>query len=138
LSCNQYQTVVLKYDGTIVAWGKRYIFKYRDVAHNGLCTDYEFNMPRGLKDVQSVVCGGTHTIALKSNGSIIGWDNVCNSVKHLILDNVKSVWCGPTYSVILKTDGTIDIWGCIYKRFETNDSHLRFRILIYLYSLIKL
>jgi len=58
---DQYHSLALKRDGTVVAWGD-------DVA--GQAT-----VPEGLSDVVAISAGGYHNLALKSDGTVVAWDS---------------------------------------------------------------
>ena len=58
-------SLVLKSDGTAVAWGCQH-YNY-----------YQCTAPEGVPGVTAIATGayGIHNLALKTNGSLVGWDN---------------------------------------------------------------
>jgi alpha-tubulin suppressor-like RCC1 family protein len=49
--------VALKSDGTVVAWGQN--------------SDGQTNVPVGLRGVMAIAAGSRHTVALKSDGTVV-------------------------------------------------------------------
>jgi alpha-tubulin suppressor-like RCC1 family protein len=66
-----------------------------------------------LNDVIAVAAGWNHTIALKGDGTVVGWgDNAEGQTKVPIgLGRVISVAAGRHHSVALRNDGTVVAWG---------------------------
>jgi hypothetical protein len=55
------QSLALKSDGTVVAWG---------------CGDFDYgqcNVPSGLSGVTAIAAGYGHSLALKGDGTVVGW-----------------------------------------------------------------
>jgi len=52
--------MALKADGTVVAWGD-----------NG---EGQADVPAGLTDVIAIAAGLSHSVALKSYGTVVAWD----------------------------------------------------------------
>ncbi|MFJ4268359.1 cutinase family protein [Paenarthrobacter nicotinovorans] len=115
----------LKSDGTVCAWG----MNFHGQLGAGTVGGYS-SVPlqvSNLKDVASIVAGGSATYALLNDGTVWSWgDNSycflgngdCGSaqlsavpVRVAGLSNVKQVTTagGPTYA--LKNDGTVWVWG---------------------------
>ena len=98
-----YNSLALKGDGTVVAWG----------AIN--------NVPIGLNNVVQIASGGNswfngsnrHNIALKADGTVVAWgDNGSGQTSIPIgLNNVVQVAAGVYHSLTLKGDGTVVAWG---------------------------
>ncbi len=114
--------VALRRDSTAATWGTESI-------HKGFTAP-----PDGLSNVVAVAAGAAHSLALKSDGTVVGWgwNNVgeatgtptTNSVDNLnfisagqvrfggeVLRGVVSIAAGTSYSLALKKDGTVVAWG---------------------------
>ena len=112
--------VALRRDGTVGHWGSE--------------TDYkDATPPAGLSNVVAVAAGADHSLALKSDGTVVGWGwnkvgeatgtpttNASNfayfsagqvRIEGQVLSNVVSIAAGRGYSLALKKDGTIVAWG---------------------------
>jgi hypothetical protein len=98
ISAQALNTLALRKDGTVVAWGDNYY---------GQC-----NVPPGLTNVTAIAAGGEHSLAV-SNGFVLAWgDNYygqCNVP--LGLSNVWDVAASGFHSLALKGDGTVVAWG---------------------------
>ena len=94
-------SIVLKGDGTVVAWGNESVF-----------TTF-ISIPDGLNNVVQVVGGGNHALALKADGTVVGiGDNYYNqAVVPDGLSNVVQIAAGANHSLALKGDGTVVGWG---------------------------
>jgi hypothetical protein len=72
-------------------------------------------MPVGLSNVMAIAGGTFHSLALKSNGTVVawgavGWDYGQTNVP-AGLSNVVAIAGGSSHSLALKSDGTIVAWG---------------------------
>jgi alpha-tubulin suppressor-like RCC1 family protein len=112
------RNVALKKNGTVASWGSETIYK-------------DATPPAGLSNVVAVAAGGGQTLALRGDGTIIGWgfnkvgqatgvpttNDPCISagtevrINGEILSNIVSIAAGRGYSMALKKDGTIVTWG---------------------------
>lgn len=84
---------------SVVAWGRN--------------TQEQLNVPSDLTDVVSVAAGGSHSVALRRDGTVIAWGSNefgQASVPHGLTD-VRSVAAGYDHSLALKNDGTVVAWG---------------------------
>jgi alpha-tubulin suppressor-like RCC1 family protein/uncharacterized protein YjdB len=119
-------TVALKSDGTVVAWGGDQNGQLGDgttgdsVCH---CRSTPVTV-LGLSGVVSVAAGSHDSVALKSDGTVVGWgwndygqlgDGTTTSRTFPVavpgLTGVKAVSAGAIHTVALKTDGTLMAWG---------------------------
>ncbi|MBA4147014.1 MAG: hypothetical protein H0X66_02785 [Verrucomicrobia bacterium] len=70
-------------------------------------------VPTGLNDVVAIAAGGSHALALKNDGSVVGFGNNTYgqvSPPHT-LSNVVAVAAGAYHSLALKDNGTVVSWG---------------------------
>jgi alpha-tubulin suppressor-like RCC1 family protein len=71
-------------------------------------------LPAGLAEVIAVSANGRHALALKADGSVVGWGG--NVAAQVILPAAargaaRAVAAGATHSLVLHTDGTVTAWG---------------------------
>jgi hypothetical protein len=85
-------------NGTVVVWGQN-------------C--FTTNMPPDLERVVEVAAGNGHVIALKDDGSVIGWGDIFAGAITIPpgLTNVVAVRAGQASSIAVKSDGTLVKWG---------------------------
>lgn len=69
--------------------------------------------PTALQGVYAVSAGGTHTVALKVEGTVVAWgdDAYGQSTVPSGLDRVIAVAAGEYHTVALRSDGTVVAWG---------------------------
>ena len=116
-------SLALRSDGTVVAWGandglERY---YGDDGNVYSFPVYygQATVPDGLMQVTAIAAGGYHSLALKSDGTVVGWggndDGWGNSTGQATvpdeLMNVAAIAAGYVHSLSLKSDGTVVGWG---------------------------
>ena len=89
------QTVVLRSDGTVVAWGS--------VA----------NAPADLTNVVMVGAGYYHNSALRADGTVAVWgaNDLGQSNVPADLTNAVIISSGYAHNVALRSDGTVTAWG---------------------------
>jgi alpha-tubulin suppressor-like RCC1 family protein len=85
--------------GLVAAWG-----------------DGPTTLPVGVNSVKAISTGFYHALAIKSDGSLIGWgDNLRGEISIPAgLSRVKAVAAGDAFSLALKPDGTVIGWGDDY------------------------
>ncbi|MEH0155361.1 cadherin domain-containing protein [Limibacter armeniacum] len=93
--------VVLKADGTLIAWGDD---KYGQIS-----------IPSTITDVKSISVGNFHTLVVKNDNTVDGWGrndyNQTDAATMSALSDVKMVAAGELHSVALKNDGSVVAWG---------------------------
>ena len=94
-------TRTLTQGGTVVAWGHNHVGEAR--------------VPAGLTGVTAIAAGNSHTVALKSDGTVVLWGfNICSyRDREAIADlsGVVAIAAGSYHGVALKIDGTVVAWG---------------------------
>ena len=70
-------------------------------------------VPSGLSGVVAISAGGTHTMALKSDGTVSSWGYNASGETNVPagLSGVVAVSAGRAYSLALQPDGTVTGWG---------------------------
>ncbi|HEY3280944.1 MAG TPA: hypothetical protein VGN26_01605 [Armatimonadota bacterium] len=128
VACGFGHSLALKADGTVVSWGYN---------ATGALGDGSFSPSRnfpmavsGLSNVTAVACGSGHSLALKSNHTVVAWgagtsgqlgnslsgNNALPVVVSAVggggtLGSVTAIACGGTHSLALRTDGGVVSWG---------------------------
>jgi len=91
-------SLALKSDGTIYAWG------YSQYG--------ETNAPAGLANITAIACGDYHDLALKADGTVVGWgQNTYAQITNAAATNVIAIAAGSQHSLALRADGTVTAWG---------------------------
>ena len=67
--------------------------------------------PAGLSNVVAIAAGRYHSLALQSDGSIVGWGYYYYATPPAGLTGVVAIAAGPYHSLALKNDGTVVGWG---------------------------
>jgi alpha-tubulin suppressor-like RCC1 family protein len=100
------QSLALKSDGTVVAWG------CGGGSDTGQC-----RVPMGLSGVTAISAGYSHSLALKGDGTVVAWgcgggldSGQCTVLSGL--SGVTAISAGGLHSLALKGDGTVVAWGC--------------------------
>jgi hypothetical protein len=70
-------------------------------------------VPPNLTNVTAISAGPMHTLALKSDGTVIGWGYSPDGETNVPsgLSNVVAIAAGGGHSLALKSDGTVIAWG---------------------------
>ncbi len=118
-------SLALKSDGTILSWGNDYSGQIgNDALFSG-----EFPTPIVVIDASNIIAiaaGGTHSLALKSDGTMLSWgsdgegqlgDSAENAAKASPVavsaeaSNIVAITAGDAHSLAIKADGTLLSWG---------------------------
>ena len=128
--------MALKSDGTVWAWGYNYNGQLgtggtspAGQGSNSLDSSSERYMPgivQGIFDAKAVSAGGSHSVALKDDGTVWTWGgnydgelgtgstggmDSAKPVQVPGLDNVTAIAAGMYHTLALKSDGTVWAWG---------------------------
>jgi hypothetical protein len=79
----------------------------------GYNADGQTSVPHWLRDVTAIAAGGYHSLALRSDGTVVAWGYNADgqtSVPHWLRD-VTAIAAGAYHSLALRSDGTIVAWG---------------------------
>jgi len=123
VSCGRFNAAAIKTDGTLWTWGRN---DFGQLADN---TSTNRSIPvttfSGGTNWKQVDCGGYHTAAIKTDGTLWGWgtnqfgaigDNTGANRSTPVTTfaggtNWKQVDCGSLHTAAIKTDGTLWTWG---------------------------
>ena len=101
--------------GVVVGWGA-------GTNNTGISPNFGQSLPpTGLTNVVAVAAGALHSVALKSDGTVVAWGYSRNGETNVpsVLSNVVAIAAGGFfgnnygYSLALKSDGTVTGWGVI-------------------------
>src|SRR5205085_2757052 len=83
----------------VVAWGRNYLG--------------ETNVPSGLNGVIGLAAAYNHSVALRSNGTVVDWgdDSYGHSRPPAGLSNVVAIASGARHDLALRSDGSVVAWG---------------------------
>ena len=97
--------VILKRDGTVIQIREPFGNKEAVVVNGEV-----------LSNVMAIAAGGTHCLALKSNGTVVAWGDNYDGVTDVPtgLSNVTSVAAAQNECLALRSDGTVVAWGNNY------------------------
>ena len=97
-------TVTPAFPGSVVVWGG-----------NGLG---QATVPLAAQSgILAVAAGGSHTLALKADGTLVSWGEVYDGTEYVAspapssLSGVTAIAAGANHSAALKTDGSVVAWG---------------------------
>jgi len=103
-------------DGTVYGWGGNYLGNAI-----GVITDYPYRTNgivkidgRVLTNIKAVAAGRTHSLALKTDGTVVAWGALNSGAKVVVppgLSNVVAIAAGCDGSLALKSDGTVVGWN---------------------------
>lgn len=115
VSAGYSHNLVLQRDGTVTAHGTWFV-PSPTYNTNGVTLYDPAYVPSGVSDVVAVSASEAHDLALRSDGTVVGWGAVPDAFRVPSgLSNVVAI-CAGRENVALKTDGTLVSWGQ-----QTND-----------------
>jgi len=123
IAAGGFHSVALLSNGTVVAWGNNFdgqLGNGSSVGNSSVPVVVSI-----LTDVQAVAAGRIHTLALRSDGTVMAWGRNDNGqlgdgtqgtdrstpVFVTGLNGVVAIRAGRTHSLALKSDGTVWAWG---------------------------
>ena len=127
-------SLVVQTDGRVFAWGSNGSGELGD----GTTTDQKTGgvLVTGLTDSVSVAAGDTHSVALRSDGTVLVWGGngsgqLARSGRSMSstalpvpgLDSIAAVAAGARHSLALRSDGVVLAWGANGSRQLGNDSN---------------
>ena len=108
--------------GWVIAWGG-----FGSGVATGVSSNYQAvgTLAIGgqtLTNIVSVAAGGSHGLALRMDGTVVGWgwDFYGQATVPVGLTNVVSIAAGENLSMALKLDGTVSVWGENEDSWQTN------------------
>ena len=137
VSCGDAHTAAVKTDGTLWVWGSGEFGQLGNGKNGSAASDdsvYQGTPIKIMDHVKAVSCGGEHTAAITTDGSLWMWgDNSsgqlgnggganapqpydssvisCQTLPVEVMDNVAAVSCGGYHTAAITTDGSLWIWG---------------------------
>ena len=121
ISAGGFQSIALKNDGTVWAWGSG---QYGQIGDGSTTDRFTPVQVSGLTNVLAISAGENHTLALKSDGTVWAWGlnnlgqlgdgsttNRSTPVQVSGLTNVLAISAGEFHSLALLNDGTVRGWG---------------------------
>jgi alpha-tubulin suppressor-like RCC1 family protein len=124
-SCNH--NLALKQDGTVWSWGWNFTGQLGH-DYRGEKSDFnDFDPPKQIKDLNGVIAisaGGSHSLALKRDGTVWSWGNngfgqlgngnydiTASPIQVTAITDVTVIIAGAEHSMALKHDGSLWVWG---------------------------
>ncbi|MBM4165070.1 MAG: tandem-95 repeat protein, partial [Lentisphaerae bacterium] len=122
IGAGDYQSLLVMADGTVLACGQN---DYGQIGDGTSGTNrYTLVQTVGLSGVTNIAGGGSHTVALKSNGSVWTWGQnwygqLGTGTVHRTVpvqvsglsSGVSAIDAGSSHSVALKSNGAVWAWG---------------------------
>jgi alpha-tubulin suppressor-like RCC1 family protein/predicted transcriptional regulator len=125
ISCGYDHTMAVKRDGTAWGWGDNVV----NVLGNRSSAEFQATpvAVEDLRDVVAVATSGSHTVALKSDGTAWAWGmfnegiigngvysgdgSIIYPVKVIGLENIRQISASYSHSLALRGDGSLWAWG---------------------------
>ena len=111
VACGWYHCLALKNDGTVVSWGTS--TNPAIIAQNNNIDYGQSLVPAGLTNVVAIAGGGWHSLAVKADGTLIGWgrNNYSQAAAPPGVSNVVAISAGAADSLALEANGRLVAWG---------------------------
>lgn len=109
-----HHSLALKSDGTVVGWGRNDRGQVTGTANpTGPTYNSVANPVVLVTGVIAIAAGNEHSLALKSDGTVVGWGNNGSAQTTIPagLSGVIAIAAGGSHSLALKSDGTVVGWG---------------------------
>jgi alpha-tubulin suppressor-like RCC1 family protein len=128
VAAGYFDSLALRSDGTVWAWGNNSIGQLGDGTTTNRATPVQVaGFPvqlAGLTGVTQIAAGGLHSLALRSDGTVVAWGYNSDgqlgngtTTDHTTpvavsgLTKVTQIAAGFSHSVALRSDGTVAAWG---------------------------
>jgi alpha-tubulin suppressor-like RCC1 family protein len=122
ISASGLDTLALRSDGTVVAWGSNYFGQLGDGTTTDRATPVVVS---GLSNVIAVAAGETFSLALRSDGSVVAWgsnkfgqlgngtntDRLTPVSVSGLTNGVIAIAAGGAHALALKSGGAVVAWG---------------------------
>src|SRR5262249_55864601 len=126
IAADDYQTIALKSNGTVWAWGDNFYGQLGNGTTTPSSTPVQVS---GLSGAVAIASGASHTLAVKDNGTVMAWGNNDSGqlgdgtttrsslpVQVSGLNNVTKVAAGDSHTLAVLNDGvnnigTVWAWG---------------------------
>jgi alpha-tubulin suppressor-like RCC1 family protein len=123
VSAGYAHSLALKTDGTVLSWGRDGSGQLGD--DSTLANKVTPVAVADASNIVAVAAGGNHSLALKSDGTLLSWGldnsgqlgdgptNTGKATPTAVLDatNIVAIAAGGNHSLALKSDGTVLSWG---------------------------
>jgi alpha-tubulin suppressor-like RCC1 family protein len=123
VSAGDSHTLAIKRDGTLWAWGNNHNGRLGDGTRQNRHRPVQIGL--GITNWDSVSAGPSHTMAIRTDGTLWGWGNNqhgqlgdnttwerLSPVRiEMTVTNWASVSAGPSHTMAIRTDGTLWGWG---------------------------
>jgi alpha-tubulin suppressor-like RCC1 family protein len=107
-------SLALRADGTVVGWGHNYSGQATGVPN----TVYPYSSSgvvtvagQTLTNVVAISACADHSLALRTNGTVVGWGSDAQTNIPASATNVIAIAAGDYFSLALRADGTVVGWG---------------------------
>lgn len=73
----------------------------------------QLDWPDDLTNIVQVACGNRHSMALRGDGTVVGWGDSNNGQRNgpTNLAGIQSIACGRDHNLAVTTNGTVIAWG---------------------------
>ncbi len=99
IAAGAWHTLALRNNGTVAAWGAGTV---NDPDNSILGADFgQSIVPEGLSNVVAIAAGGYHSLALRADGSVVGWGDL--PTPDFLQSNVVAIAAGVTHNLAVRS-----------------------------------